>query len=155
MPIQIKSIFMKTHPSVLSLVFLVFVSVFVSSFVISKKNSDKGYLIEHEKDIAVSQPGPHQGGGNTMAFSFFSNADSLQLVFRKRILHPGSSIGYHLQERDEIYYIMSGKGVIKINDRSFNVETGDAILTRPGNSHSLAPRGPEDLVVIVMYDQNI
>lgn len=31
----------------------------------------EGYILEHEKDIAVEQPGPHKGGGLTTAYPFF------------------------------------------------------------------------------------
>src|SRR2546426_11715345 len=65
-------------------------------------------LIEHDTAVATQQPGPHGGGGKTTAYSFFARAPHLQLVFRKRALHPGAAIGYHRQEEDEIYYIVSG-----------------------------------------------
>ena len=75
------------------------------------------------------------------------------MVFRKRILHPGSAIGYHLQNEDEIYYISKGTGVMKMNGKTFPVKEGDAILTRPGSSHGLAPSGNDDMVVFIMYEQ--
>ncbi|HLF35280.1 MAG TPA: cupin domain-containing protein [Cyclobacteriaceae bacterium] len=112
------------------------------------------FIIEHENDIAVKQPGPHEGGGYTTAFSFFSKAKGLNLVFRKRILHPGSSIGYHAQEADEIYYILSGTGELNMNDDTIRVSAGDAILTRPGNSHGLRPVGNEDLTILISYEQD-
>jgi mannose-6-phosphate isomerase-like protein (cupin superfamily) len=109
--------------------------------------------MDHEKDVAVSQPGPHDGGGSTTAYNYFSNANENRLVFRKRALHPGSSIGYHLQEANEIYYIVSGVGEMKMNGKVFPVSAGDAILTLPGSSHSLTPTGKDDLVVIINYEK--
>ena len=76
--------------------------------------SKPAYILEHEKDIAKSEAGTHNGGGNTTGYSFFSKADSLKLTFRKRILHPGSAIGYHLQKEDEVYYIISGAGEMQM-----------------------------------------
>ena len=73
-------------------------------------DKSQGYILEIEKEIAQAQPGPHSGGGNTIGYSFFDKAENLNYVFRKRVLEPGSSIGYHLQEKDEVYYILSGKG---------------------------------------------
>ena len=75
----------------------------------------------------------------------------LKLAFRKRVLKPGSSIGYHLQKEDEIYYIESGTGIMKINNDSFTVKKGDAVLTRPGSSHGLQQTGKDELVVIINY----
>ena len=109
------------------------------------------YILEHEKDIAKIEAGTHNGGGNTVGYSFFSEAEGLKMTFRKRVLHPGSSIGYHLQKEDEIYYIISGAGEMQINGKSFPVRTGDAILTRPGSSHGLKQTGKDDLVIIINY----
>jgi len=94
------------------------------SFAFSKRAQQQGYILEHEKDIAQNQPGPHDGGGESIAYSFFSNAESLSLVFRKRVLKPGSAIGFHLQTEDEIYYIVSGEGIMRMNDETFSVRAG-------------------------------
>jgi len=112
------------------------------------------YILEHENDIAKNEPGTHNGGGSTVGYSFFSKADGLKMVFRKRVLHPGSAIGYHLQNEDEIYYIISGTGEMQMNGKSFPVKEGDAILTRPGSSHGLKQTGKGDLVIIINY-QNL
>ena len=134
-----------------------FTVAFISLFLIAafgfirQPGGQEGYVIEHEKDIAEKQAGPHQGGGETTAFSFFSKVPGEKLAFRKRVLHPGSSIGYHLQKEDEIYYILSGTGEMTINGNSFPVKAGDAILTRPGSSHGLRPTGENDLTLIINY----
>jgi mannose-6-phosphate isomerase-like protein (cupin superfamily) len=113
--------------------------------------SQQPYILEHEKDIAKNEPGTHNGGGSTTGYSFFSKADSLKLTFRKRVLHPGSAIGYHLQKEDEIYYVISGTGEMQMNGKTFPVKAGDAILTRPGSSHGLKQTGKDDLVIIINY----
>ena len=107
------------------------------------------YILEHENDIAKNETGTHNGGGSTVGYSFFSKADGLKMVFRKRVLHPGSAIGYHLQNEDEIYYIISGTGEMKMNGKNFPVKAGDAILTRPGSTHGLKQTGKDDLVIII------
>ena len=131
--------------------FLLVVLVSVVSFVFGRRYQQQGYILEHEKDIAKEQPSPHNGTGMSRGYSFFANARGLKLAFRKRVLKPGSSIGYHLQEEDEIYYIESGTGIMKVNNDSFTVKTGDAILTRPGCSHGLRQTGKNELVVIINY----
>src|SRR5215469_4708460 len=92
--------------------------------------SKQPYILEHEKDIAKNEPGTHNGGGSTIGYYFFAKADSLKMTFRKRVLHPGSAIGYHLQKEDEVYYIISGTGEMQMNGKTFPVKAGDAILTR-------------------------
>jgi len=113
--------------------------------------SKQPYILEHEKDIAKNEPGTHNGGGNTTGYYFFTKADSFKMTFRKRVLHPGSAIGYHLQEKDEVYYIISGTGEMQMNGKSFPVKAGDAVLTRPGSSHGLKQTGKDDLVIIITY----
>lgn len=134
--------------------YLLVASLFFASGLLASQvltNKQDPYILEHEKDIAAQQPGPHDGGGNTTAFNFFAKAPDFQLAFRKRILHPGSAIGYHLQKEDEIYYVLSGRGEMQMNGRSFDVKAGDAVLTRPGSSHGLKQTGSEDLVIIINY----
>jgi mannose-6-phosphate isomerase-like protein (cupin superfamily) len=110
-------------------------------------------VVERDLDVRANEPGPHEGGGQTVAYSFFKNAPDLKLVFRKRALKPGSAIGYHEQAEDEIYYVLSGRGVMTLNGKSFEVGAGDAILTRPGSSHGLKQAGADDLVILINYEQ--
>ena len=93
--------------------------LFMSAF--ARHQPASGYILEHEKDIAKNEPGPHEGSGTTTAYSFFTKATASKLVFRKRVLHPGSSIGYHLQKEEEIYYILSGAGEMTMNNEKFTV----------------------------------
>jgi quercetin dioxygenase-like cupin family protein len=117
------------------------------------KNADEtGYVLQHEKEIAKEQPGPHNGGGTTIAMSFFEKDTALKVAFRKRVLHPGSSIGYHLQEKEEIYYIAEGHGIMEVNGKSFEVKAGDAVLTHAGNRHGVKPDTEKDLVLIINYE---
>ena len=131
--------------------FLLVVLVSMVSFVFGRWYQQQGYILEHEKDLAKEQPSPHNGEGMSTGYSFFANARDLKFAFRKRILKPGSSIGYHLQEEDEIYYIQSGTGIMKMNNDSFAVKTGDAILTQTGSSHGLQQTGNDERVVNINY----
>ena len=111
-------------------------------------------LIEHDTTVAAQQPGPHGGGGVTTAYSFFAGAPNLQLVFRKRALHHGAAIGYHRQDEDEIYYVVSGTGALTLNGQRSIVGPGTAILTRTGSSHGIQQVGSDDLVIIIVYQQS-
>lgn len=133
-----------------AITFLLLVLVSVVSFVFGRRYQ-QGYILEHEKDLAKDQPPPHNGVGMSTAYSFFANVPDLKLTFRKRVLKPGSAIGYHLQTEDEIYYVVSGTGIMKMNNDSFAMKAGDAVLTRPGSSHSLQQTGSENLVIIINY----
>ncbi len=112
-----------------------------------------GFVLEHDAEVARTEPGTHKGGGETVGYSFFAKTPDLRLVFRKRALKPGSGIGYHEQKEDEIYYVLSGRGVMTIDGKSFDVTPGTAVLTRPGSSHGLKQAGPDDLVILINYEQ--
>lgn len=137
---------MKTLKAVLYLVIFMALPILAYS-----QDSTQSYILEHERDIAKNEPGTHNGGGSTTGYSFFSKADNLKMVFRKRVLHPGSAIGYHLQNVEEVYYIVSGTGEMQMNGKSFIVKAGDAILTKPGSSHGLKQTGNNDLAIIIVY----
>jgi mannose-6-phosphate isomerase-like protein (cupin superfamily) len=119
----------------------------------SQRPAPGGYILERDADVAVAEPGSHKGGGQTIGYSFFRKAPNLKLVFRKRALKPGSGIGYHEQKEDEIYYVLSGRGLMTIDGQTFEVAPGTAVLTRPGSSHGLKQAGDEDLVILINYEQ--
>ena len=111
-----------------------------------------GYILEHDADVAKNEPGTHNGGGQTVGYSFFSKVPKLALVFRKRALKPGSGIGLHEQKEDEIYYMLSGTGTMTLDGKTVNVTPGTAVLTRTGSSHSLRQTGSDDLVILINYE---
>jgi quercetin dioxygenase-like cupin family protein len=109
------------------------------------------HRIEHEADLAEVQPGPHGGTGSTTAHSFFADAPGLDLVVRKRVLHPGASIGVHRNRSDEIYYVLAGQGELDLDGELRPIGPGSAALTRAGGRHGLRQVGAGDLVVMVVY----
>lgn len=113
--------------------------------------SQHGSYVENARDIAVQQPGPHEGLGTTTAYPFFEDVQGFDIVFRQRALHPGATIGEHRNDKDEIYYVLSGRGELTLDGKRREVGPGDAILTRDGSTHALAQRGEQDLVIIVVY----
>ncbi|WP_243694065.1 GDSL-type esterase/lipase family protein [Stenotrophomonas sp. ATCM1_4] len=110
-----------------------------------------GSRVIREQDIARTQPGPHGGAGPTTAYSFFAEVGDLPFVLRKRVLHKGAGIGLHPQHKDEIYYIVSGRGLYVLDGQQYEVGPGHALLTRSGSTHALQQTGDEDLVVMLAY----
>ena len=107
--------------------------------------------VVHEADIARQQPGPHGGAGTTTAYPFFADAPGLSFFFRKRVLHKGAGIGMHQHDKDEVYYVVSGKGRYIMDGTIRDVGPGDAMLTRTGSTHSLMQDGEDDLVILLAY----
>jgi mannose-6-phosphate isomerase-like protein (cupin superfamily) len=119
----------------------------------NRVSATEGYIHERDADVAKTGAAPHNGPGRSTGYSFFEKAEGFKQVFRKRVLHPGAAIGYHLQKEDEVYYILSGTGVMQMNGNEFPVKAGDAILTRPGSSHGLKQTGKDDLALIIVYEK--
>ena len=69
---------------------------------------------------------------------------------RELTLEPGASIGNHLHDGDEeIYYVISGEGLMFVNDEEEAVTTGDIVLTKSGSHHGLKNTGPDILKIFV------
>lgn len=67
------------------------------------------------------------------------------------ILPPGVSIGPHTHTKDEeFYYIVSGKGIMTLDQERFEVTTGDITAVYPGGMHGLENTSNEDLRIIVI-----
>jgi mannose-6-phosphate isomerase-like protein (cupin superfamily) len=116
------------------------------------KPAKGGYVLQRDAEVQKSEPGTHNGGGQTVGYSFFDKTPGMKFVLRKRALHPGAGVGPHEQHEDEVYYVLSGKGVMTVDDTKVDMTPGTAVLTRPGSSHSLKQIGSEDLVVLISYE---
>ena len=116
-------------------------------------SAQEGFVVQHDSDVAKEEPGPHKGKGLSTGYVFFEKASGLKFSFRKRVLHPGGSIGYHKQSEDEVYYIIGGQGRMTINGSEFAAKPGDAFLTRTGSSHGLEQTGSGDLTLIITYSK--
>lgn len=107
--------------------------------------------VVHERDYAKDQPGPHGGPGATTAYPLFADAPELAFVMRKRVLHKGAGIGLHQHHKDEIYYVLAGRGRYVLDGKVHEVGPGNAMLTRPGSTHAIEQVGEEDLVLMIAY----
>ncbi len=76
-------------------------------------------------------------------------ASSLKYV-RDLSLHAYASIGNHKHTGDEeIYFIISGRGIMVVDGEEREVGPGDIVLTQSGSSHALRNLGAEDLRIFV------
>lgn len=63
---------------------------------------------------------------------------------------PGTTIQEHYHEKaEEIYYIVSGEGLMTIDGEQTTVSAQDAVIILPGQRHKIGNSGTEDLVMIV------
>lgn len=111
--------------------------------------------VVNEAGLAVPQPGPHGGPGNTTAYPLFAGEDGLSFVMRKRVLHKGAGIGLHQHHKDEIYYVLAGQGRYVLDGKVHAVGPGDAMLTRSGSTHGIEQVGEDDLVIMLAYPASV
>jgi len=65
------------------------------------------------------------------------------------ILEPGCATEAHYHPiTEEIYYILSGSGVIKIEDEIREIGPADAVAIPPGARHQIKNNGSVDLVFL-------
>lgn len=109
------------------------------------------FHVRYDAEVIHAEPPPHGGSGTSTAYRYFDHVRDAKVIFRKRALHPGASIGMHVLKHDEVYYVVSGTGEVRVDDRSVEVGAGAAIFMYEGAEVGIWQRGEEDLVIIVAY----
>ena len=70
---------------------------------------------------------------------------------------PGkTAYPYHTHSAQwEFYYVLSGKGVVRHQDGTTPIESGDAFIFQPEEPHTFSCDGPEDLLIFIIADNPI
>lgn len=72
-------------------------------------------------------------------------------LFSRLSLEKGSSIGLHEHINDfEVYYILSGTGLVQEKDSKHLVSQGDVVYTTHKEQHSLFNTGEDNLEIIAV-----
>lgn len=108
-------------------------------------------LVIREADVMVRQPPPHNGTGMSTAYRISDAAPNRAMEFRKRVMHPGSSIGLHLIAHDEVYYVISGAADVTTDGVTTRMGAGDTAYLYDGGNVGITQVGDEDLVLIIAY----
>ena len=70
------------------------------------------------------------------------------------ILHPGKATMGHSHEKcDEVTIIMDGKAELQMDDKKFEVETGDILLVKGGVFHKFFNNSGEDVVILNIFEK--
>lgn len=65
-------------------------------------------------------------------------------------LSSGRTIEAHVDSMEEIYFVVSGHGQMRVDDDSRDVGPGDAVWIPTGARHSLHNSGDKDCVILVV-----
>ena len=88
------------------------------------------------------------GGTGTMTFRMY-NDERYRII--PTALHPGGSIGVHVQNSgDEMNYILSGVGKAVCDGAEEALKPGVMHICPKGSAHSIVNTGGEDLVFLTI-----
>ncbi len=77
------------------------------------------------------------------------NSPSRNLKMGHTTIYPtGKTTGHAHADMEEVYFVLSGEGVMKIGDDEFEVKAGDAFYVPPGECHTTYQRGNVPLTVV-------
>jgi mannose-6-phosphate isomerase-like protein (cupin superfamily) len=65
-------------------------------------------------------------------------------------LEPGKELESHIDPMEEIYFVLNGTGVMRVDDEEQQVNPGDATWIPVGSAHSLFNNGTEPCVILVV-----
>lgn len=74
-----------------------------------------------------------------------------QCSLAEEVLPPGLAVTpHHHNQLEEIYYILSGGGVMTVGDEKREVGAGDAVYVPRGHRHTLENTGAEEIRLLVV-----
>jgi mannose-6-phosphate isomerase-like protein (cupin superfamily) len=80
-----------------------------------------------------------------------TTAPITQCSLAEETLQPGASVTpHHHRELEEIYYLLSGEGLMTVGAEQRKVLAGDAVYIPKGERHTLENTGSEPLRLIVV-----
>jgi mannose-6-phosphate isomerase-like protein (cupin superfamily) len=64
------------------------------------------------------------------------------------IYPTGTTTGHAHEDMEEVYFVVSGEGVMIVGDDEFPIKAGDALYVEPGQYHTTIQKGNLPLVVL-------
>jgi mannose-6-phosphate isomerase-like protein (cupin superfamily) len=108
-------------------------------------------VIVDEKTVTRDEPPPHGKIGMSTAYRISDAVPDRSMEFRKRVLHVGAAIGAHPIDHDEVYYVLSGEGVVESDGRTAKLTPGMAAYLYRNAVVGIRQTGPEPLALIISY----
>jgi mannose-6-phosphate isomerase-like protein (cupin superfamily) len=108
-------------------------------------------VIDEAETVREEAP-PHGAIGLSTAYRISDHIPAPRsFEFRKRALHVGAAIGVHPIDHDEIYYVLSGSGVVHSDGEEKPLKPGMAAWLYKGAKVGIRQTGDEPLVLIIAY----
>ena len=108
-------------------------------------------VIDEAATVREEAP-PHGAIGMSTAYRISDAGPAPRsFEFRKRALHVGAAIGVHPIDHDEIYYVLSGTGIVHSDGEEKALKAGMAAWLYKGARVGIRQTGSVPLVLIVAY----
>lgn len=108
-------------------------------------------VVVDEIHVMRREPPPHGAIGMSTAYRISDDVPNRTMEFRKRVLHVGSAIGEHVIAHDEVYYVLSGSGVVVSDGKKAQLGPGMAAYLYTGAIVGIRQLGTEPLALIISY----
>ena len=108
-------------------------------------------VVVDQRDVSVDQPPPHGAIGVSTAYRISDMAPDRTMEFRRRVLHPGSAIGEHPIDHDEVYYVLAGQGEVVSDGERRTLTAGMAAYLYDGAVVGIRQLGEAPLDLIISY----
>lgn len=108
-------------------------------------------VVVQEKNVTVDEPPPHGRIGMSTAARISDVVPHRSMEFRKRALHVGAEIGVHPISHDEVYYVVSGSGIVTSDGKEAVLSEGMAAYLYEGANVGIKQTGDTPLVMIISY----
>ncbi len=77
------------------------------------------------------------------------NSPSQTLKMGHTTIYPtGTTTGHTHDDMEEVYYVVSGEGTMRVGDDEFPIRTGDALYVPPGEFHTTIQKGNLPLTLV-------
>lgn len=108
-------------------------------------------IVVDEKDVTRDEAPPHGKIGMSTAYRISDVAPQRNMEFRKRALHVGAAVGEHVISHDEVYYGVSGTGIVISDGEEATLTKGVAAYLFEGANVGIRQTGDAPLVIIISY----
>src|SRR5438270_9781945 len=101
--------------------------------------------VVHQDDVAASR----DDGDTAEIRVTFDRSNGCELLEQRVVrFRPGRSQERRLEGRQEVLYVVSGRGRLDLDGRGHELEPGTGVFVAPRETFVLDNPGPEDLVVV-------
>lgn len=108
-------------------------------------------VVIDERDTRRDEPPPHGAIGASTAYRISDAVPARAMEFRRRILHRGAAIGPHPIAHDEVYYVLSGEGIVSAGAERRRLHAGMAAYLFDGATVGIEQVGSKPLSLIIAY----